>query len=117
MPADEEDAGTPRSKAALEKLVETDSSQRFLRIARWMRERLPGDSELGDALSVAGDEPSLVLARRLSEIGNERPSVTRELGLGALQMWQALSEAQGRGRGERDLAILFTDLVEFSAWA
>src|SRR4051794_28587855 len=82
-----------------------------------MRQRLPGDSELGDALSTAGDEPSLLIARRLSELGAERPSATRELGLGALQMWQALSEAQGRGRGERDLAILFTDLVEFSAWA
>ena len=117
MPADEEDAGTPRSKAALEKLVETDSSQRFLKIAKWMRERLPGDSELGDALSTAGDEPSLVIARRLSELGAQRPSVTRELGLGALQMWQALSEAQGRGRGDREVAILFTDLVEFSSWA
>ena len=116
MPADEEDAGTPR-KAALEKLVETDSSQRFLKIAKWMRERLPGDSELGDALSTAGDEPSLVIARRLSELGAQRPSVTRELGLGALQMWQALSEAQGRGRGDREVAILFTDLVEFSSWA
>src|SRR5437763_7401036 len=117
MPADEEDAGTPRSKAAFEKLVETDSSQRFLKIAKWMRERLPGDSELGDALSTAGDEPSLVIARRLSELGAQRPSVTRELGLGALQMWQALSEAQGRGRGDREVAILFTDLVEFSSWA
>ena len=103
MPAEEE-AGRTRSKAALEKIVETDSSQRFLKVARWMRERLPGDSELGDALSTAGDEPSLVIARRLSE-------------LGALQVWQALSEAQGRGRGDREVAILFTDLVEFSSWA
>jgi adenylate cyclase len=82
-----------------------------------MRQRLPGDSDLGDALSTAGDEPSLVLARRLSELGAERPSASRELGLGALQLWQALSEAQGRGRGEREVTILFTDLVEFSPWA
>jgi adenylate cyclase len=41
----------------------------------------------------------------------------RELGLGALQAWQALSEAQGRGRGTVDLAILFTDIVKFSPWA
>ena len=41
----------------------------------------------------------------------------RELGLGALQAWQALSEAQGRGRGNADVAILFTDLVGFSSWA
>ena len=41
----------------------------------------------------------------------------RELGLGALQAWQALSEAQGRGRGKVDVAILFTDIVGFSSWA
>src|SRR4051812_39742813 len=82
-----------------------------------MRQRLPGDSALGDALSTAGDEPSLVFARRLSELGAERPSATRELGLGALQVWQALSEVQGRGRGDREYTILFTDLVDFSSWA
>jgi adenylate cyclase len=41
----------------------------------------------------------------------------RELGFGALQLWQAVSEAQGRGRGDEPLAILFTDLVGFSDWA
>jgi adenylate cyclase len=41
----------------------------------------------------------------------------REVGLSALQVWQALSESQGRGKGDRELTILFTDLVEFSAWA
>ena len=96
---------------------QTDTNPQLLKIAKWVRSRLPGDSELGDALSTTGDDPSLVLARRLSELGTERPSATRELGLGALQVWQALSEAQGRGRGQREVAILFTDLVEFSAWA
>jgi adenylate cyclase len=41
----------------------------------------------------------------------------RELGFGALQLWQVVSEAQGRGRGDEPLAILFTDLVGFSDWA
>lgn len=113
----EEQGGSRKTRAALARVVQTDTNPQLLKIAKWMRERLPGDSELGDALSTTGDEPSLVLARRLSELGTERPSATRELGLGALQVWQALSEAQGRGRGERDVAILFTDLVEFSAWA
>jgi adenylate cyclase len=106
-----------KTKTALAKMAEKDASPRFLKIARWMRQQLPGDAELGDALSTAGDEPSLLIARRLNELGSERPSATRELGLGALQVWQALSEAQGRGRGEREVTILFTDLVEFSAWA
>src|SRR4051794_38162101 len=106
-----------KTRAVLAKVVRTDTNPQLLKIAKWVRSRLPGDSELGDALSTTGDEPSLVLARRLSELGTERPSATRELGLGALQVWQALSEAQGRGRGQREVAILFTDLVEFSAWA
>lgn len=89
----------------------------MLRIAKLMRELLPGDSELGDPLSTAGDEPSHLLARRLAESAPERPSVARELGLGAIQVWQALSEAQGRGRGEAEMTIVFTDLVDFSSWA
>src|SRR4051812_10193181 len=113
----EEPEAPKRTKAALAKVVQTDTNPQLLKMAKWVRSRLPGDSELGDALSTTGDEPSLVLARRLSELGTERPSATRELGLGALQVWQALSEAQGRGRGQREVAILFTDLVEFSAWA
>jgi adenylate cyclase len=113
----EDEAQPKKTKAALERVVKTDSNPQFMKMARWVRERLPGDSELGDALSTAGDEPSLVLARRLSELGAERPSAMRELGLGALQVWQGLSEAQGRGRGTREVTILFTDLVEFSAWA
>jgi len=112
-----DEAAPKKTKAALERVAKTDSSPQFLKIAKWMRQRLPGDADLGDALSTHGDEPSLVLARRLSELGAERPSATRELGLGALQVWQALSEAQGRGRGDREVTILFTDLVEFSAWA
>jgi adenylate cyclase len=106
-----------RADRMLAKLQETDREPRILRMARWMRELLPGDSQLGDPLSTAGDEPSQLLARRVAETAAERPSVTRELGLGVLQVWQALSEAQGRGRGEEEMAILFTDLVEFSSWA
>jgi adenylate cyclase len=114
---EEEPVPPKKAKAALARVVKTDTSPQLLKVAKWVRQRLPGDSELGDALSTAGDDPSLVLARRLSELGTERPSATREIGLGALQVWQSLSEAQGRGRGQREVAILFTDLVEFSAWA
>jgi adenylate cyclase len=89
----------------------------MLRAVKLIRELLPGDPELGDPLSIAGDQPSHLLARRMAETASERPGVARELGLGALQVWQALSEAQGRGRGDREMAILFTDLVDFSEWA
>lgn len=106
-----------RAEARLARLRDADSSSRWLRATRRLRELLPGDSELGDPLSTAGAEPSQLVARTIAEAGARRPSVAREVGLGALQVFQALSEAQGRGRGERELAILFTDLVGFSSWA
>jgi adenylate cyclase len=108
---------TARTVAALAKLRGTDASPRLLKAAKAVRSLLPGDKELGDPLSTSGEDPAHLLARRLSDISAQRPSVTRELGLGALQVWQAVSEAQGRGRGDREVAILFTDLVDFSSWA
>jgi adenylate cyclase len=96
---------------------EADASQRMYRFVKLVRDFLPGDRDLGDPLSTAGDRPSELLARRVAETSTEHPSVAREIGLGAIQVWQALSEAQGRGRGEREVAILFTDLVDFSSWA
>jgi adenylate cyclase len=95
----------------------TDEHPRLLAAARYLRQRLPGDPELGDPLSTAGDRTPHVLARQISEVASSRESLTREVGLGAIQLWQALSEAQGRGRGEVELTILFTDLVGFSDWA
>ena len=35
--------------------------------------------------------------------------------MAGLQLWQSISEATGRGRGEIPLAILCTDLIGFSA--
>jgi class 3 adenylate cyclase len=58
-----------------------------------------------------------VIARGVSGVQLERESVVKELGLTGLQVWQALSEATGRGLGDREMAVLFTDLVGFSAWA
>jgi adenylate cyclase len=58
-----------------------------------------------------------MVGRGVSALQPKRKSVVQELGLAGLQVWQSLSEAAGRGRGERQMAILFTDLVGFSAWA
>jgi hypothetical protein len=46
-----------------------------------------------------------------------RARVVRELGLAGFRFWQSLFEAAGRGRGELEMAIVFTGLMEFSSWA
>jgi adenylate cyclase len=114
---DRPDEAERRAEKLARAAKRTDTGPRLLSAVRMVRELLPGDSELGDPLSTGGSEAPHLLARRVSEAAAGRPSVTRELGLGALQVWQALAEAQGRGRGHAELTILFTDLVEFSDWA
>ena len=106
-----------RLRRALDGFARFDGSEGVVRAARALRSRLPGDRSYGDPLSVSGDEPPQLIGQRLAAASEARPSATRELGFGALQVWQALSEAQGRGRGDDPLAILFTDLVGFSDWA
>jgi len=92
-----------------------DSRPGLVATAEFLRRLLPGDRQYGDTLSTRGDEVPQHLGRLVAELRTERPSAVRELGLGALQAWQALSESQRRGRGAVDLAILFTDLVGSTA--
>jgi adenylate cyclase len=106
-----------RFRRALDALARFDGKEGVVRAARALRARLPGDHAYGDPLSVAGDEPPQLIGQRLAAATDKRPSAVRELGFGALQLWQVVSEAQGRGRGDEPLAILFTDLVGFSDWA
>jgi len=94
-----------------------DTEPRLLAAARQLRRRLPGDERFGDPLSTAGVKAVHVVGRGVSALQPDRESVTQELGFAALQVWQSLSEAAGRGRGDDPLAILFTDLVGFSSWA
>jgi adenylate cyclase len=108
---------SPPPHRALSALRRIDGHPALVRAAQALRSRLPGDHRYGDALSVAGDEPPQVIGRRLAQLTAEQPGALRELGFSALQVWQSVSEAQGRGRGDRELAILFTDLVDFSDWA
>ena len=78
---------------------------------------MPGDEKFGDPLSTAGRAPVEVIARGVTALQPGRESVTKELGLSALQVWQSLSEAAGHGRGDLEMALLFTDHVGFSSWA
>jgi adenylate cyclase len=97
--------------------IQLDTQPGLLAAARRLRRRLPGDEKFGDPLSTAGVRPVEVVARGVSALGPERESLVQELGLAGLQLWQSLSEAAGRGRGDQPLALLFTDLVGFSSWA
>jgi len=111
--------GTPQDRASKARVLATriGTQPRLLAAARRLRRRLPGGEKFGDALSTAGPQPVEVVARGVSALQPDRESVVQELGLAGLQVWQSLSEATGRGRGEVPMAILFTDLVGFSAWA
>jgi adenylate cyclase len=126
--ADKEDAGDgtglARARESRESTIaklaaalrRSDERPRLLLAAKLARELLPGDSGYGDPLSTAGSNPSQQLGRRLSAITAERPSLLGEIGLSALQVWESIS-SQGGDKGERELAILFTDLVDFSDWS
>jgi adenylate cyclase len=90
-----------------------DENPALLAMFKQARKRLPGDENYGDPLSL----PPGVLGQQLALVAQERPSALKEVGFTALQVWQSLSEAQGRGRGDEEIAIVFTDLAGFSTWA
>jgi adenylate cyclase len=88
----------------------TDSNPQLIATARFLRNLIPG----GEPETAEMPEP---MQRLVEEVQPKGPSAIREIGKGAVQAWQALSEAQRRRRGSADVAILFTDLVGFSDWA
>jgi adenylate cyclase len=124
--SDEEAAGKERlpDETGREKTIarlgaalrRADQQPRLLLAAKLVRELLPGDSGYGDSLSTAGAQPTQQVGRRLSALTAERPSLLGEIGLSALQVWESVSEGSGEA-GKQELAILFTDLVNFSDWS
>jgi adenylate cyclase len=88
----------------------TDANPQLVATARFLRKLIPG----GELETSEMPEP---MQRLVAEVQPQGESTLREIGKGALQAWQALSEAQRRRRGAADVAILFTDLVGFSDWA
>lgn len=78
---------------------------------------LPGDPEFGDPLSTAGDGGPRAAARAADRLLTDREAASREVGLGVLQVWQALSESVSRRPANQEVTLVFTDLVGFSSWA
>ena len=102
---------------ASERLGQADRGPRAVELVRRLRRALPGDPGFGDPLSAAGRDSAATVARIADRLFDEQPRASREVGLGVLQVWQALAERSGRGTGDSEVTILFTDLVGFSSWA
>jgi adenylate cyclase len=100
-----------------DRLRALDKGEAGVNAARRLRRALPGDPGFGDPLSTAGSDGAGVVARVADRVLDDQPRLSRELGLGALQVWQAVAERAGRGRGDVELTLVFTDLVGFSTWA
>ena len=98
------------AQGLVEAAKRTDANPQLVAAAKFIRGLLPGDDPQKSRLP-------LPMQRLVTELEPDRESTMHQVGIGALQAWQALSEAQRRGRGEADVAILFTDLVGFSDWA
>lgn len=105
-----EETGRRRIRELIRRI---DENPAVLAMFKQARKRLPGDENYGDPLSL----PPGVLGQQLALVAAERPSALKEVGFSALQVWQSLSEAQGRGRGDEEVTIVFTDLAGFSTWA
>lgn len=84
---------------------------------RRLRRVLPGDESYGDPLSLSGRDGASTVARVAGQLFDEQPRASREAGLGALQVWTAITGGRRRAAGDRQLTMLFTDLVGFSDWA
>ncbi|MCG7580202.1 adenylate/guanylate cyclase domain-containing protein [Mycolicibacterium sp. OfavD-34-C] len=83
---------------------------------RRARRALPGDPEFGDPLSVSGLGGPRAAARAADRL-LERAAASRELSLGALQVWQALTERVSGRPANAEATLVFTDLVGYSAWS
>jgi adenylate cyclase len=109
--------GQPRrSSGPMAWLKDTNRSPGVIAFLRRARRSLPGDPDFGDPLSVDGVGGPRAAARAADRL-LERDAVSREVSLGALQVWQALTERVSGKPAYREVTLVFTDLVGFSAWS
>jgi class 3 adenylate cyclase len=104
-------------RGAAQWLRGTNQSPGLIALVRRARRGLPGDPDFGDPLSTAGHGGPRAAARAAGRLLGERGGASREVSLGALQVWQALTEAVSRRPANEEVTIVFTDLVEFSSWS
>jgi class 3 adenylate cyclase len=97
-------------------LKATNHSPGVVDFVRRARRALPGDPDFGDPLSAAGVGGPRAAARAADRI-LDRHAASREVSLGALQVWQALTERVSGRPAYREVTLVFTDLVGFSEWS
>ena len=94
----------------------TNHSPGVIAFVRRARRVLPGDPDFGDPLSVAGVGGPRAAARAADRI-LDRHAASREVSLAGLQVWQALTERVSGQPANREVTLVFTDLVGFSEWS
>jgi len=107
----------PSLRGAAEWLRNRNQSPEVIKLIRRARRALPGDPEFGDPLSTAGEGGPRAAARAAGRLLGERGGASREISLGALQVWQHLTESVSRRPANPEVTIVFTDLVGFSTWS
>ncbi|WP_223163887.1 adenylate/guanylate cyclase domain-containing protein [Mycobacterium simiae] len=98
-------------------LRSTNHSPGVVAFVRRARRLLPGDPDFGDPLSTAGEGGPRAAARAADRLLGDRGAASREVSLGVLQVWQALTEAISRRPANPQVTLVFTDLVGFSTWS
>lgn len=116
-PSDSRQHSAVSLHSAGEWLRRKNQSPGVIGLVKRARRILPGDPEFGDPLSTAGDGGPRAAARAAGRLLGERGGASREFGLGALQVWQAVTETVSRRPANPEVTLVFTDLVEFSTWS
>jgi adenylate cyclase len=111
------DRSPQRRNGATSWLANTNHNPGVIAFLRRARRALPGDPHFGDRLSATGFGGPEAAARATHRLLGDRDAASREVSLGALQVWQAISERVVRRPQDEDVTLVFTDLVGFSAWA
>ncbi|OBA95452.1 guanylate cyclase [Mycobacteriaceae bacterium 1482268.1] len=111
-----DDPAPRRSKGPFRWLRDRNHDPGVVDFVRRARRALPGDPDFGDPLSADGVGGPSAAARAADRL-LERHAASREVSLAGLQVWQALTERASGKPANREMTLVFTDLVGFSAWA
>src|ERR1043165_5814773 len=110
MDADSFDERSGTSSGPRGWLRNTNANPGVVAFLRRARQSLPGDPEFGDPLSAAGVGGPSAAARAADRL-LERNVASREVSLAGLQIWQALTERVSGKPANREVTLVFTDLV------